>query len=234
MKLLVIRSARLRRALGILLPFVLMPAAVIWFALGPGRSHFALSTLLMTLMALVLFSCGFERRKTGARRMILVAAMTALSVAGRFLFGALPFFKPITAMVVITAIYIGPEAGFLTGALSAVISNFYFGQGPWTPFQMLSWGLLGLFAGLLSSPLKRSRILLSLYGLFAGAAYSLVMDVWTVLWYNGSFSAALYTAALAAALPVTAAYAISNVVFLNLLARPFGEKLSRVKIKYGV
>ena len=234
MKLLLIRSARLRRILGILLPFALIPAAVIWFALGPGRGHFALASLLVTLMALVLFSCGFERRKTGSRRLILVAVMTALSVAGRFVFSALPFFKPITAMVVITAIYVGPEAGFLTGALSAVISNFYFGQGPWTPFQMLSWGLLGFFAGLLAMPLKRSRILLTLYGLLAGAAYSLVMDVWTVMWYNGSFNAELYTAALIAALPITATYAISNVIFLNILAHPFGEKLDRVKIKYGV
>ena len=234
MKLLVIRSARLRRILGILLPFVLIPAIVIWFALGPARGHYALSSMLVTVMALVLFSCGFERRKTGSRRMILVAVMTALSVAGRFIFAALPFFKPISAMVIITAIYVGPEAGFLTGALSAMISNFYFGQGPWTPFQMLSWGLLGLFAGLLSGPLKRSRLLLSLYGILAGAAYSLIMDVWTVMWYNGSLDAKLYAAALAAALPMTLMYSISNVVFINLLARPFGEKLQRVKIKYGV
>ena len=66
MKLLLIRSARLRRALGILIPFVLAPAAVLWFALGPGRGHYALSSLLMTLLALLLFSCGFERRKTGS------------------------------------------------------------------------------------------------------------------------------------------------------------------------
>ena len=234
MRILLIRSARLRKVLGILLPFVLIPAVVLWFTLGPARGHYALSTMLITLLALVLFSCGFERRKTGSRRMILVAVMTALSVAGRFVFAALPFFKPITAMVVITAIYVGPEAGFLTGALSAVISNFYFGQGPWTPFQMLSWGLLGLFAGLLSRPLKKSRVLLSIYGIFAAAAYSLIMDVWTVMWYNGSFGAELYTAALLAALPITLMYAVSNVIFLNLLARPFGEKLERVKIKYGV
>ena len=234
MKILLIRSARLRKVLGILLPFVLIPAAVLWFSLGSGRGYYALSSLLVTLMALILFSCGFERRKTGSRRMILVAVMTALSVAGRFVFSALPFFKPITAMVIITAIYVGAEAGFLTGALSALISNFYFGQGPWTPFQMLSWGLLGLFAGLLAKPLKKSRVLLSLYGVLAGTAYSLIMDVWTVLWYNGGFSAELYTAALTAALPITLMYAVSNVIFLNLLARPFGEKLERVKIKYGV
>lgn len=234
MKLLVIRSARMRKALGILIPFALIPAAVAWFALGPGSGHYALCALLVTLLALVLFSCGFERRRTGARRLVLVSVMTALSVAGRFVFSALPAFKPVTAMVVVTAIHIGPEAGFLTGALSALISNFYFGQGPWTPFQMLSWGLIGLFAGLLSRPLKKSRVWLSLYGVFAGTAYSFIMDIWTVLWYNGSLDLGLYAAAMAAALPHTAAYAISNVIFLNLLGRPFGEKLDRVRVKYGV
>lgn len=233
MKLLVIQNPRVRRWLGVLIPFVLIPAAVLAFAFGPGRRYYALSSLLVTLMSLVLFSCGFERRKTGTRRMILVAVMTALSVMGRFIFSVIPAFKPITAVVVITAIYIGSEAGFLTGALSALISNFYFGQGPWTPFQMLSWGLIGLFAGLLAAPLKKSRVLLSAYGLFSGVIFTLVMDIWSVLWYNGAFSAELFAASLLAALPHTLLYAVSNVVFLNLLARPFGEKLARVKIKYG-
>lgn len=233
MKLLLIRNAKLRRILGIVLPFVAIPAVVLCFALLSSGDNYALASLLVTLLALVLFSCGFERRKTGTRRMILVAVMTALSVVGRFVFMAIPGFKPITALVVITAMYLGGEAGFLTGALSALISNFYFGQGPWTPFQMLSWGLLGLLAGFLARPLKRSRVLLSVYGIFAGVAYSFIMDVWTVLWYNGGFKPALYVAALGTALPYTIAYAVSNVIFLNLLARPFGEKLERVRIKYG-
>ena len=233
MKMLLIKNSRLRRVLGILLPFVVMPAVVLGFALGPLRRNYALASLLITLMALVLFSCGFERRKTGTRRMILVAVMSALSVLGRFVFAVIPGFKPITAVVVITAMYIGGEAGFLTGALSAVISNFYFGQGPWTPFQMLSWGLIGLLAGLLATPLKKSRVLLSLYGIFAGVAYSFLMDIWTVLWYNGSFNPALYAAALATAIPYTVMYAASNVIFLNMLAKAFGEKLYRIKIKYG-
>lgn len=233
MKLMVIQNQKLRRALGVLIPFVIIPTAVLIFAFGPLKKHYALASLLVTVLALVVFSCGFERRKTGTRRLILVAVMTALSVTGRFIFGAIPGFKPITAVVVITAVYLGGEAGFLTGALSAIISNFYFGQGPWTPFQMLSWGLLGLLAGLLNRPLRRSRLLMSIYGVFAGAVYSMVMDVWTVLWYNGGFNASLYTAALVTALPHTLSYAISNVIFLNLLARPFGEKLDRIKIKYG-
>lgn len=233
MKLITIKSARLRRILGVLIPFILMPAVVLAFAFGPLKKHYALASLLVTVLALVLFSCGFERRKTGTRRLILVAVMTALSVTGRFIFGAIPGFKPITAVVVITAVYLGSEAGFLTGALSAVISNFYFGQGPWTPFQMLSWGLIGLLAGLLNRPLRRSRIALSICGVLAGVVYSMVMDVWTVLWYNGGFNRQLYAAAMLTALPHTLSYAISNVIFLNLLARPFGEKLDRIKIKYG-
>ena len=233
MKLLLIRSEKLRRVLGIVIPFVLIPSIAIFFSFGPGRKHYALSSLLITLAAIVVFSCGFERRRTGTRRLIIVAVMTAISVIGRFIFTAIPAFKPITAVVVITAVYLGGEAGFLTGALSALISNFYFGQGPWTPFQMLAWGMIGLLAGLLSAPLKKSRIALSLYGIFAGAAYSFIMDIWSVVWYNGAFSLTLYTAALATALPHTIIYAVSNVVFLNLVSRPFGEKLDRIKIKYG-
>lgn len=233
MRLPVIRNRRARRALGVLIPFVLIPAAVLAFSLGAGRKHYALSTLLVTLMSILLFCCGFERRKTGSRRMILVSVMTALSVLGRFIFTAVPAFKPVTAVVVITAVYLGGEAGFLTGALSALISNFYAGQGPWTPFQMLSWGLIGLLAGLLASPIRISRIVMSLYGVFAAIVYSFVMDVWTVTWYNGGFNLALYRAAVLTALPHTIIYAVSNVVFLNLISRPFGRKLDRIKIKYG-
>ena len=233
MKILLIRNQKLRRILGMLIPFVFIPAVVIAFSFGPGRKHYALSSLLITLGAIVVFSCGFERRKTGTRRLVVVAVMTALSVIGRFVFTAIPAFKPITAVVVITAVYLGGEAGFLTGALSALISNFYFGQGPWTPFQMLSWGLIGLIAGLIAAPMKKSRIALSLYGIFAGCVYSFIMDIWSVVWYNGAFSMPLYTAALATALPHTIIYAVSNVIFLNLVSRPFGEKLHRIKLKYG-
>jgi len=231
MKLPVIRNAHTRRILRVIVPFVLIPAAVFTFA--SSTKLYALNTLLVALLSLLLFICGFERRKTGTRRLILVSVMIAISVIGRFVFSAIPAFKPITAITVITAVYLGGEAGFLTGALSAMISNFYFGQGPWTPFQMLAWGLIGLLAGLLNKVLRKSRVCLSLYGIFAGVAYSFLLDAWNVLWYNESFNPSLYAAALATALPFTIAYAVSNVIFLNIVARPFGEKLDRVRVKYG-
>ena len=134
----------------------------------------------------------------------------------------------------ITAMYFGGEAGFLTGALSAVVSNFYFGQGPWTPFQMFSWGILGFLAGLLAQPLKKSRIALALYAVFSGVLYSFLMDVWTVLWADGYFNISRYLAALASAVPFTVVYAASNVVFLLLFARPIGKILTRIKTKYAL
>ena len=164
----------------------------------------------------------------------MIAVMTALSVAGRFLFAALPGFKPVTAMVVITAMYFGSEAGFMTGALSAVISNFYFGQGPWTPFQMFSWGIIGLLAGLFARRLRQSRIWLSAFGVLAGVLYSLLMDIWTVFWADGYFNLTRYIAAVGSAAWFTAVYAVSNVIFLMLFAKPIGKILDRISVKYGI
>lgn len=226
----VIKNAKLRKALSIVIPFIAIPAVVLLGAFVFDEKLYAYVTVAVAILSLLLFMTGFEKKKTGTRRLIIIAVMIALSVAGRFI----PFFKPITALTVITAVYLGGEAGFLVGALSAVISNFYFGQGPWTPFQMLAWGLIGLIAGLLSSPLKKNRLILVLYGALSGITYSFVMDIWTVVWYNNSFDPALYLSAIAAALPHTLVYAVSNILFLWLLAKPFGEKLERVKLKYGV
>ncbi len=231
--MLVISNARLRRQLSIILPWIVIPAIIACGFIFDEQSP-AMITLLVTIAALLLFCSGYDRKQTGSRRLVLVAVMTALSVLGRFVFAAVPGFKPITAIVIITALWIGGESGFLVGALTALLSNFYFGQGPWTPFQMLAWGMIGLMAGYLAQWLKSSRVLLCLYGILAGVAYSLLLDVWTVLWYNSGFSWPLYTAALATAVPLMISYAVSNVVFLLLLSKPLGSRLERVKIKYGV
>ena len=228
--MIVIKNHKVKRILGIIIPLVLIPAvAVCGSVLFSEQKHIFVS-LVVAFFSLVLFITGFERKMTGTRRMVLVAVMTAISVLGRFI----PFFKPITALTVITAMYLGGEAGFLVGSLSALLSNFYFGQGPWTAFQMLAWGLIGYVAGLVAERLKSNRALLLIYGVLSGVAFSLIMDVWTVLWYSAGFDVELYLASITAAIPHTILYAVSNFVFLYFLAKPFGDKLERMKIKYGV
>ncbi len=228
--MIVIGSARIRSLLGTALPFFIMPALVLLLPVGVQAEYYALVSFLMVVMALLLFLSGFERRELGTRRMILVSVMTALSVIGRLL----PLIKPITALTVLSALYLGKEAGFLVGAMSAVLSNFIMGQGPWTPFQMLAWGLIGLFAGIAAAPLKKYRLLLYLYGILSGAAYSMLLDVWTTVWTYKEFTLHAYAAALATALPYTVLYAVSNLLFLMIFTKPIGDKLARIKKKYGL
>ena len=99
---------------------------------------------------------------------------------------------------------------------------------------MLAWGLIGLFAGLLSKPLRRSKLLLYLYGILSGIGYSMVMDIWTTVWTYGEFSLRQYAAAVISSMPYPVVYAVSNLIFLMLLAKPFGEKLARIGKKYGL
>ncbi len=225
-----VANARARRTLSILTPAVLIPTVVIAGAFIPGKTSYLWVSLAVAVLSLLLFIAGFEKKEIGTRRSVLVSVMIALCIVGRLI----PFFKPVTALVVLCAIYLGAQAGFYAGALAALLSNFIFGQGPWTPFQMLAWGLIGLFAGLLSRPLQKSRVLLLLYGALAGVAYSAVMDVWSMLWMTGSPDPSAYLAALITALPHTALYVVSNLLFLFLCAKPIGDKLQRIKIKYGV
>jgi len=225
-----IKSRGLRRVLKILIPFVLIPTVVIVGALVfDARRHIFVSLLVATL-AIVLFVAGFEKKEIGTRRMVIVSIMIALSVVGRFI----PFFKPVTALTVITAIYLGAESGFAVGAFSALLSNFYFGQGPWTPFQMLAWGMIGLVAGICAKPLRQRRALLLIFGVLSGVAFSMAMDIWTVLWYLNTMNVTAYLSAIVAAIPHMILYAVSDFLFLFLLAKPFGDKLNRIKIKYGV
>ena len=213
---------------------LLIPAVVLGGALIFRDRQYAYITLCVAVLSCFPFFLHFERSANDVKRLILIATMVALSVAGRMLFAPLQHFKPVTALVIITAMYFGSEAGFLTGALSAVLSNFYFGQGPWTPFQMFSWGMIGFFSGLLAPLLRRSRIALCIWGGIGGVLYSFLMDIWTVLWADGYFNLPRYFAAIASAVPVTAVYVVSNILFLLVLAKPIGKLLARMKTKYAL
>ena len=228
--MIVIKNRSLRSFIRIAVPFFVIPALALFGSIAFDRKKHIIISLAAAFFALMVFISGFEKKSVGTRRLVITAVMTALCFIGRFI----PFLKPITALTIITALYLGGESGFLVGAMTAILSNIYFGHGPWTAFQMLAWGLIGLIAGFLSEPLKRNKLLLLIYGAAAGIAYSFIMDIWTVLWYNNGFDFKLYLSALVTAIPYTLSYMISNVLFLAVLAKPFGEKLGRIKIKYGV
>ena len=226
----VIKNAKLRRVLKYLLVFAAIPAAVLAGVFLLKTKQYAAVCAFIAAASVLVFFCGFEKRKTGTRRLVLIAVFTALAVVGRFI----PLFKPSTAIIILAGMYLGSEAGFFTGVLFALISDMYFGIGPWTPFQMLAWGLVGFFAGVLSKKLDGSKILLAVYAAVSGVAYSFIMDIWTVMWYSGAFEPALYKTAVVTAIPFTALYAVTNAAFLLLLKNSFGRKMRRIKLNYGI
>ena len=220
--------------LGIGVPLTVIGGAILF----PTRAH-AWVSLCAVLLACVPVFWRFEFHRPESRRadtaeLVIVAVMTATAVAGRILFAAWPSVKPVAAVVIIVGLYFGAEDGFLVGALTAVISNMYFGQGMWTPFQMLGWGLVGGLAGLLARPLKRHWWLMAIYAVLSGVLYSLIMDVWTVLWFGQGFPLSRYIAAITVSLPETATYAVSNLVFLMPLYWPLGRVFARIRLKYGL
>ncbi len=224
-----------KKIIDYLLLLVLIPVIVASGALLFSQKQYAFVSLAVVIVSFVPFIMKFENdRRITTVRMVLIAVMTALSVVGRFAFSYIPHFKPVTAFVIIAGMYLGAQSGFLCGALSAVISNFIFGQGAWTPFQMFAWGIIGFFAGVMSDFLKKRALALYVYGAFSGVVYSLILDTWTALYIDGTFNITRYGALIISALPVTAVYAVSNVIFLLLLAKPLGKRINRMTVKYGI
>ena len=202
-----------------------------------GEEHQNMKTTALIIVSAAVVVCQAaliicEKKSRDVRKLVLTGVMTSLSVAGRFVFAPFPGFKPVTAMVVLTGMYLGRTSGFMCGALTALISNFYFGQGPWTPFQMLVWGTVGVISGYMQEILKSERTALVIFGIGAGILYSFLMDIYTVIWTIGRWSWTFYLTAIASAVPYTVIYAVSNVIFLLAIEKPLGEKMGRIYKKY--
>ncbi|MDO5519126.1 MAG: ECF transporter S component [bacterium] len=218
-----------------LLLFGVIPGSIAIGIVGFNDRRYYAVALIISISVCLIYMLSFEEKKISTRRIVLLSIMIALCTLGRFLFLPIPGFKPVTAIVVLTGLYFGSEAGLVTGAMAALVSNMVFGQGPWTPFQMIAWGLIGFVAGgRLLQGFLRSKIGLTIYGIIAGIAYSLIMDVWSTLALDGSFVFARFVVKVSTSLPFMVIYAVSNVVFLLVLRKPMGEKLSRIKRIYNI
>lgn len=216
---------------------VLMPATILLGRLLPGRSYYLTGTLLVVYM-LIPFFLAFEDGKPAARELVLIAVLCALAVASRAVFFWLPNFKPIYAIIILSGIVFGPQAGFLVGAVSAFASNFLFGQGPWTPWQMLSYGICGYIAGVCyykKESISQEPMLLGLFG-FAVVLFGVcpILDTSTVVTSLTVFTPASILAVYLSGLPMNLIQAASTLLFLLLLSKPLLNKLQRIVTKYGI
>lgn len=220
----------------LLVILLLIPGTIYLCAKQGGRVYY-IGSLLIIVYTMIPFFLMFENRKPQARELVLLSVMCALAVASRTAFIALPSFKPMTAIIMISGIAFGAEAGFLTGAVSAFASNFIFGQGPWTPWQMFAYGLAGFIAGLLfrKADLTRKKLPLSIFGfclvlLIIGP----LLDTCAVFTMASVIDTKSVLAVYAAGVPVNLIHGAATFLTLFLFGKPLLEKLDRVKIKYGM
>jgi energy-coupling factor transport system substrate-specific component len=187
----------------------------------------ALATALGACALVVAGIAWFERGTDSTRELAVVATLAAAAAAGRVLFAAVPGVQPGRVIAIVAGASLGLRAGVATGALAALVSNFFLGQGIWTPQQMLGWGACGAVGALLA-PGLRNRFALAAVAAVLGFAFSASMDVW--LWY-GFFphTPGALAAVLARGLWFDASHAIGNVI----LALAVGPELRRMLDRYG-
>ena len=239
---LALRRARAKTLLTILAALVLAPLTVVVGMGIPGNGYY-LSGTLIVLYAIVPFFVSFEGRRPTAREIAVVAVLTALAVAARAAFVWVPHFKPMAAIIMISGIAAGPQTGFLVGSVAALASNFIFGQGPWTPWQMLAFGVAGLVAGLLADVRVFPRANLSWPRRIALATVGFVLivglvgpilDTSTFFYLSTAPTPELAAAVYLAGLPVNAIHGAATALTLLVVANPLLDQLARVRVKYGL
>jgi energy-coupling factor transport system substrate-specific component len=200
-------------------------AAAAWVALAPDDS--GLPLLLAALGLIVAGATWLETGPAASKEIVLVATLAAVAAAGRVLFVAVPGVQPVTVITVAAGAALGPRAGFATGALAALSSNFFLGQGPWTPWQMLAWGACGL-AGAALAPLIKRRVAFAAVCFVLGFAFSALMDVWLwVSFWPHTWQA--LTVVVGQGVAFDAAHAIGNVG----IALAIGPELRRLLERYA-
>lgn len=209
---------------------------VLWQFLFADSVNYYIVSVVILIASMLPFFVSYEQKKVTARDITLTATLIALAVVSRAAFYLVPQVKPIAAVVIVSAVCLGAHRGYIVGAFSAFVSNFIFGQGMWTPFQMVALGTVGLLAGLIFRLLKVNRYTLSIVGfVLATVVYGAIVDMSTVLSAYGN------NVTLKGALSIYASGAVfslvfggATAVFLFLFGMPFITKIERISKKYGL
>ena len=181
------------------------------------------------------FFMRFERKKNKAEEIVLIAVLAAAAAVSRIPFAGLPSVQPVSFLIMVTAFVFGVHIGFMTGSVAAIVSNIFFGQGPWTVWQMIAWGFVGFATGVLrKTPLMRNGVLRILTGFILGFIFGIIMDIWMVLSMGGGFSFSMMMLYFRVGFIFNLAHALSNVFFIVIFFTHLTRILERVKKKYGL
>ena len=195
------------------------------------------TSMCIIVISIFIFLWSFEKRKPKTREIVTLAVMTALAVVGRLAFFMTPQVKPCAAIIIITGVMLGRQSGFLCGALTAFVSGFFFGQGPWTPWQMIAFGIIGFLSGVLFSKKNikyaYNKWIISIYGFLATfVIYGFILDTATVFMYTDTPKTETFVATYLSGIGFNLIHAVSTFVVLFLISNATIKKLERLKIKY--
>lgn len=204
-----------------------------------GDRLYLIASVVLIILAIVIFVRSFERKKPGTKDVVLLSVMISLGVVGRLVFFMIPQFKPCAAIVIITGIMLGKQAGFLSGVMTAFISDMFFGMGPWTLWQMIGFGLIGLISAIIFNQERIekmggfAKLILCTYGfLVTFLLYGLLMDTATVFMVTDKPKLSTFIATYTAGIVFNMIHGISTFIFLYLMANPLSKKIKRILIKY--
>lgn len=222
--------------IGVVCSLLTLAAAVVWQIFFSEQINYYITSVAVLVISMLPFFAGFELKRISTAEITLVATFIALAVVSRAVFYLIPQFKPIGAVVIISAVCLGAQRGYIVGSFSAFISNFIFGQGFWTPFQMVALGLVGFISGLIFKKIKAKRISLSIVGFaLCFALYGLIVDMSTVISvYGNDFDLSGALSIYLTGLPFSAVFGVATAVFLFLFGEAFIKKTQRVIKKYGL
>lgn len=215
--------------------FLLIPLTLFLGTKLRGRSYYITSTLII-LELMVPFFLAFEGRRPQARQLVVIAVLCAIAIVSRLAI-PIPHFKPIFAIIMISGIAFGPEAGFMVGAVSAFGSNFFISQGPYTPWQMMAYGAGGMLAGFLAQKrlLPKKPLVLAVFGFLASLLWvGPLLDCSSVFLSLSKISLSGALAIFASGFPANLSQGLSTFLTMLLFSKPLLEKLDRIKLKYGM
>ena len=204
-----------------------------------GDRLYLIASVVLIILAIVIFVRSYERKKPSTKDVVLLSVMISLGVVGRLVFFMIPQFKPCAAIVIITGIMLGKQAGFLSGVMTAFVSDMFFGMGPWTLWQMIGFGLIGLISAIIFNQERIekmggfAKLILCTYGfLVTFLLYGLLMDSATVFMVTDKPKLSTFIATYSAGIVFNMIHGISTFIFLYLMANPLSKKIKRILIKY--
>ncbi len=230
------KSARLIAVSVIFLLFLAPLTVFLSFRFLKSENYY-IAAVIIIIFSLMPFFVFFENRKIKTSEIVIVAMMTALCVASRTVMSFVPQMKPTCALVIVTAIAFGPNVGFVTGSLSMFVSNFIFGQGMFTPFQMLGMGLVGFFCGLIfhKKSYNTNPVAVSIIGgILCFAVYGFVVDSCSVFMMVTDYTLKSVFSVYASGFVFNLTHAITTAILLFFINKPMTDKFTRLRVKYGI